>query len=284
MATIVIWFSCGAASAVAAKKTIEKYDHEYNIRVCNNPVKEEDDDNERFLKDVEKWIGKKIEKVTNPKYPDTSAKEVWQAKKYMSGNAGAPCTKELKKKARELWEKENAYDYLVLGFTADERSRIENFQKYERSNLIPILLDEGLTKKDCFRIIQEAGITLPRVYSYGFPNANCIGCVKAESPAYWNLVREKYPEVFWDRAKQSRQIGAKLVRLHPRLDTKSYYKNNEWWDERTGNCLSRDKNGKKVQPTIRIYLDELDPRIRKGKKGKLEIPESSCNSFCETDI
>ena len=51
--TITVWVSCGAASAVAAKKTIELYGQDNHIRVVNNPIKEEHPDNVRFLKDVE---------------------------------------------------------------------------------------------------------------------------------------------------------------------------------------------------------------------------------------
>lgn len=36
--TIAVWFSCGAASAVAAKKTIEKYGNTHNVIIVNNPV------------------------------------------------------------------------------------------------------------------------------------------------------------------------------------------------------------------------------------------------------
>lgn len=63
--TIVVWFSCGAASAVAAKKTVEKYGATNNILIVNNPVAEEHEDNQRFLKDVEKWIGLPIIQATN---------------------------------------------------------------------------------------------------------------------------------------------------------------------------------------------------------------------------
>ena len=49
---ITVWFSCGAASAVAAKKTIDLYGQDNRIRVVNNPIKEEHEDNQRFLKDV----------------------------------------------------------------------------------------------------------------------------------------------------------------------------------------------------------------------------------------
>ena len=57
----ISWFSCGAASAVAAKKTVELYGKDHEVRIINNPVKEEHHDNMRFLKDVESWIGLKIE-------------------------------------------------------------------------------------------------------------------------------------------------------------------------------------------------------------------------------
>ena len=83
--------------------------------------------------------------------------------------------------------------------------------KFERENLIPILIDENITKEDCFKILQEAKIKLPEIYSLGYPNANCIGCVKSSSPTYWNLVRKTFPEIYEERAEQSRRIGAKLV-------------------------------------------------------------------------
>jgi hypothetical protein len=51
------------------------------------------------------------------------------------------------------------------------------------------------------------------MYKLGFKNNNCIGCVKATSPAYWSHVRKHFPEVFERRARVSREIGAKLVRI-----------------------------------------------------------------------
>lgn len=96
--TIVVWFSCGAASAVAAKKTIEKYDDICDIKTVNNPVLEEDSDNRRFLSDVEKWLNKEIHIATNQSFPNCSAVEVWDKFKFMSSPYGAPCTRELKRK------------------------------------------------------------------------------------------------------------------------------------------------------------------------------------------
>ena len=208
--TIVVWFSCGAASAVAAKKTIEKYGETYNIRIVNNPIKEEHEDNQRFLKDCEKWLGKTIEFATSSKYPSQSCAEVWEKRMYMAGIAGAPCTLELKKKARQEWENQNPHDYIVLGFTAEEQHRYERFKEFERDNILPILIDEKITKADCYQIITEAGIRLPKIYHLGYPNANCIGCVKATSVTYWNHVRKVHPEVWEHRNTQSRRYSRPL--------------------------------------------------------------------------
>ena len=209
---IAVWFSCGAASAVAAKRTIEKYGATHTIRVLNNPVIEEDEDNLRFLKDVEKWLGLPIEFVRSSKYSSQSAVDVWEKRKFMSGPMGAPCTIELKKYARQEWEKLNSCDWHVLGFTADEKTRHDRFVLTERSNVLPVLIDDGITKSQCFSILQSAGIELPRIYSLGYPNANCIGCVKATSATYWSHVKKMHPDVFAARAEQSRRIGARLVR------------------------------------------------------------------------
>ena len=242
--SIAVWFSCGAASAVAAKKTIERYGDQHLIRVLNNPVEEEDEDNRRFLRDVQAWLDIPIEIVRSKKYPSGSAVEVWEKRRFMSGPTGAPCTLELKKYARQEWEKENFVDWHVLGFTADEKKRHDRFVLTERSNVLPVLIDANITKANCYTILQSAGIELPRIYSMGYPNANCIGCVKATSSTYWNHVRAVHPDVFDERATQSRRIGARLVR----------YK------------------GK------RLFLDEL-PTDAKGRT--MKNMDIECGIFCE---
>jgi hypothetical protein len=243
-AVIAVWFSCGAASAVAAKLTLDKYPSTARIRILNNPVVEEDADNRRFLSDVQAWLGIEIETVASRRYPTQSAKDVWEQRSFMSGPKGAPCTIELKKRARQDWEAENRADWHVLGFTADEKTRHNRFVLTERSNVLPVLIDQGVTKNDCYAILQDAGLTLPRVYRMGYPNANCIGCVKATSPTYWNHVRQQHPDVFQDRAEQSRRLGARLVRVDNR----------------------------------RLFLDELDPAAKGRSMKSMDI---DCGIFCE---
>lgn len=241
---IAVWFSCGAASAAALKLTVEKYGAK-SVRAINNPVVEEHHDNRRFARDVADWAGVEIETALNSNYPLASVVDVFDRRKGMAFPHGAPCTVELKKRARQEWEKNNRVDWHVLGFTSEERKRHERFVMTERDNVLPILIDAGMTKDDCANMIRRAGIRLPEIYSHGFPNANCIGCVKATSPTYWNLVRREFPEVFQHRAEQSRRLGARLVRV---------------------------KNE-------RIFLDELDP-LAKGRPLKA-MPD--CGLFCEEE-
>lgn len=242
--TIVVWFSCGAASAVATQRTIEKYGDRCHIRVVNNPVKEEDADNRRFLADVEQWLNIDIEIAINDLFPSCSAEEVWNKARFMSSPFGAPCTKELKKKARQQWEHQNYADWHVLGFTSEEQDRYNRFVASERPNVLPVLIEDNIDKQTCVYMLQLEGIKLPRVYTMGYPNANCIGCVKATSATYWNHVRKQHLEVFEKRAIQSREIGARLVR---------------WRGQR-------------------IFLDELPPSAKGNSMKSLNF---ECGIFCE---
>lgn len=244
--TIVVWFSSGAASAVAAKKTIDKYGAEFNIRIVNNPVLEEHADNVRFLKDVEKWLGVEIEYAVNPRYPTGSAEQVWKDRRYMGGISGAPCTMLIKREARLLWELKHKPDFHVLGFTSEEVNRHDRFTETQEAILIPVLIDEGITKDDCYRILHEAGLKLPEIYHLGYPNANCIGCVKATSPTYWNHVRVQHPEVFEKRAEMSREFGVRLTRVKGE----------------------------------RLFLDELDPAAKGNPMKSLDF---ECGIFCNPD-
>ena len=210
---MVIWFSCGVASAVAAIQAIERYGRDYDIRIVNTPILEEDLDNRRFLRDVEQHLKRKIEISINPKYPFCSTVDVWERERFMLGPYGAPCTKQLKKNARHRWERLNKFDTFVLGFTADEQKRHERFIQSERDDMTPVLIEAGMSREDCNRLLEKIGIQRPRIYNMGFKNGNCRGCVKSRSPRYWNLVREHFPDVFTHRAIQSQRIGCKLVRI-----------------------------------------------------------------------
>lgn len=204
----LVWFSCGAASAVAAKLALIKYPEA--IIVNCDTLKDEHEDNPRFLREVSQWIGKPIQQIRSKRYRTTD--EVFDGEVYMSGPEGARCTTELKKVPRMAFQYPE--DIHIFGFTADEQDRIDDFEQNNPELFLDwVLRDAGLTKRDCYKEIHRAGIDLPMMYKLGYRNNNCKGCVKSASPGYWNKVRVDFPDTFKRRAEQSRRLGVRLVKL-----------------------------------------------------------------------
>lgn len=211
----IVWFSCGAASAVASKLAIQERLPDLHI-VCCDTRPSEHPDNYRFSEQVEKWLGVPITYIKSEKYKTIN--DVFEQTRFMSGVNGARCTTELKKKMR--WEYAAPDDINIWGFTKGEEGRIYKFLKNNPDTLSYFILAKyGYTKSDCLNMIREAGIELPAMYRLGYDNNNCPGCVKASSPWYWDMVRRTHPEVFRLRCEQSRKIGVRLVEIkhHERI-------------------------------------------------------------------
>lgn len=206
MSRVVSWFSCGAASAVATKLINPDV-----IAYCNTGS--EDADNERFMLDCEKWFDQPVTRLQNEKYKDTWS--LWEKRKWLSGPEGAPCTGELKIQPRLEFQRVD--DVHVFGYTADAsdvRRAAAMRENWPELNISTPLIDRGITKAACLAMIMSAGIKPPRVYEMGFPNANCVPCVKATSPSYWALVRKEFPVEFHRMAEMSRRFGARLTRVN----------------------------------------------------------------------
>jgi len=205
MSRTIGWFSCGAASAIAV--ALSKPDV---IAYCDTGS--EIPDNERFLRDVEKWLGRKVTRLKSTKYKDTW--DVWEKRKYIAGIAGAPCTKELKINPRLVFELPG--DIHIFGYTEDARdvARAESFQEHWPDLTVQFpLIERGINKSAAIAMLYRAGIEPPLTYALGFPNANCMPCCKATSPAYWALVRKEFPKEFYRMATLSRKLGARLARV-----------------------------------------------------------------------
>jgi hypothetical protein len=206
---IISWFSCGAASAIAAFLCVSKYRERTTVVYCDT-LEDEHEDNARFLADVENWLGITIQKISNPKY--TNITQVFENRKYVSGPAGAPCTVQLKKVPRFGFQRPD--DIHVFGYTLDESQRVSIFENNNPElNLWWPLLEMGLNKDDCFRLLTDHGIKLPRMYDLGFRNNNCIGCVKASSLEYWQRIQLLFPDVFQRRCETTRKFGCKILKV-----------------------------------------------------------------------
>ena len=188
---ILAQFSCGAASAVATKLAIAKYGD--RVLIVNAFIQEEHPDNRRFLEDCAVWFDHPMELLRDQKY-NASAIEVFERVGYIKGPHGAACTSRIKRGL--LREFEQPGDILVLGYTAEEQGRFDDFvADFPDRPIIAPLIEHGLTKEDCKAMIERAGLTLPLMYRKGYDNANCIGCVKG-GLGYFRAIREDFPEQF----------------------------------------------------------------------------------------
>ena len=221
---VVVWFSCGAASAIAAKLVLEERPDAV-IVYCDTGS--EHPDNVRFLNDCQKWLGVKIIILSSSKYQDTW--DVFEKTRYLVGPRGARCTTELKKKVRQNFEDlEN--DVQVFGFDITEKERAARFQKNNPEVVCRFpLIEAEIEKKNCFDFLSAAGVEIPEMFRLGYANNNCIGCVKGQA-GYWNKIRKDFPDVFLRMARLERHLNVAI-------------------------CKSYAGDGKRK----RVFLDELDP-------------------------
>ena len=201
----VCWFSAGVSSFIAGWLAGDVDEWIY-IELPDQHI-----DSERFKQDCEKFIGKPITVITAGK----NVADVVRKRRFLNSPYGAACTGVLKKEVREAWEKtqDDELTY-VWGFDCDEKHRMDRMIETDtiHHHECP-LIDNGLTKADCHGILKYLGIKRPEFYDLGFPNNNCIGCLKA-GMGTWNLVRKHFPDVFNERAKLEREIGHSCLRKY----------------------------------------------------------------------
>ena len=199
----ILWFSCGAASAVACKIALEKYP---DARIIYQETGSAHPDNVRFILDCEKWYWKKIETIRSPFYADHF--DVIRRTRFINGPKGARCTTEIKRKCRKYFEAGNpGITNQIFGFTVDERDRAE---KPEMAGFEFPLIENGITKNQCYQELHKAGIELPMMYQLGFNNNNCICCPKG-GMGYFNHCRKIFPELFAKMALLEREVGHSCI-------------------------------------------------------------------------
>lgn len=226
---VVVWVSAGAASAIAGKLAQRKHG-DVVFAYCETGA--EHADSERFLGDLERWYGQSIVRLHSKKYATTW--DVWEDRGYLAGIDGAPCSGEMKFLPRVAFQEPG--DLHVFGYTADanDMKRAMRLRLNWPDMLVETpLIDGGLDKLACLQMVANAGIEVPVLYKLGFPNNNCIPCVKASSPSYWALVRHHFPAEFGRIAALARELGVQLA------------------------IVGREKDAAGKPRNIRAYIDDI---------------------------
>lgn len=205
---MIIHFSCGATSAIAAAIAL-KEDPAAEIVYADTGA--EHPDNERFMKDCERVLfKKKVTVLRSSRF--AGLKEVIESSTALSlRNGGALCTSELKKiPIRDYVGERLVTEEHVYGYDTGEIPRIERYKENNPEVKLKLpLIDYGLSKANCLALLQRFNIELPMMYRLGYEHSNCIGCVKArDSVGYWEAIRQDFPDVFQYMAKQERRVGS----------------------------------------------------------------------------
>ena len=247
---VVVWFSAGVTSAIAAKLTLDRYRNVLPVHLVFCDTGSEHDDNFRFMDDISKWLDAPVEILRNDKYKNTH--DVYLDTGFIVSPDGAKCTTELKKIPRREYEN-IATDLQVFGFDFDEKKRAKRFRKNNPEIRVWFpLIEEKITKSMARQILLQHGIKEPVTYSFGFTNANCLktGCVKG-GMGYWNLYRKFNPDGFLEMAKIERQVGHSI-------------------------CSKEEKGPSGERIKIPVYLDEL-PENAGNHKSEAAF---QCGLFC----
>lgn len=196
---IICWWSGGVTSAVACRLAIDSF----GLKSCTVvfiDTMNEDEDTYRFKTECEKWYGCKIQTITGIGDKYTTIQDVWRKHKSLNVAYGAICSNILKQKVRKDYQKTVDYDHQVFGFEFDkkEMNRALALSKNHPSTkaIFPLLMMQ-YSKGKCIEIIEEVGIEIPRAYSMGFHNNNCLntGCVQG-GLGYWQKMKRDFPEKF----------------------------------------------------------------------------------------
>ncbi len=203
----VSWFSAGVSSAVATRLAIGEIDEVFYIH-----IDDQHPDTLRFVKDCSEWFGKTITILQSP-YRTVAAAVRAGGSRFINSPAGANCTRWLKRRVRKEWEAEHDGVKLryVWGMDAREERRCERLclAMPQQEHVFP-LVQEKKSKREAHEILNASGVKRPVPYDLGFHNNNCRVCVKG-GKGYMNLCRVVYPELFAERAKLERAVGASCI-------------------------------------------------------------------------
>jgi hypothetical protein len=203
----ICWISAGVSSFIAGYLMKDEIDEFIYI-----DIEDQEEDTKRFIKDCEKTLGKDI-KILKSEY-GTVENAILSAGVISLRGGFAPCTNYLKKRVRKEWEEQHKNEQItyVWGMDVDESARAERLKESmpEYDHRFP-LIENHMTKESSHGLLQELGIKRPRMYDLGYPNNNCVGCIKG-GMGYWNKIRKDFPEVFEKRSKMEQKIGHSILK------------------------------------------------------------------------
>ena len=254
----IVSFSTGASSAVAAKRALDRYGKE-NVEIVFSDTLIEDDDNYRFLDDMEKFLGVPIIRLSVGLSPFELSKKF----RIIPNSLFAPCTFHLKIKPMQDYVKDlqtKGYEVVMLiGMNLSDAkptaTKPEGRLAAPRKNWgelnvavdYPCLWDKA--DKDAVATVTSWGIKPPRMYEQGYTHANCGGrCVK-QGQKDWRRTIELHPDRFQETKEWETEMmtyigdGKRAIMKHTVKGVTSSYPLSEFEKDHNENYKTNPKVG-----------------------------------------
>ncbi len=178
-------------------------------------IEDQHKDSIRFIRDIENAIGREVKILRSTQYRTVEDCVLAFGGFRNPHNGFAPCTNWMKKRVRKEWEAVHSDFELtyVWGFDLKERARAERTVEAnpQAEHEFP-LIEKYLSKEDVHGLFERNfNFKRPVMYEMGYPNNNCIGCVKG-GMGYWNRIRKDFPDVFKSRSELERKVGHSIFK------------------------------------------------------------------------
>lgn len=206
----IVNFSGGIGSWCAAKRVVEKFG-KTDVTLLYADTMMEDEDTYRFLREAAENIGLPLTRIADGRTPW----EVFFDEKFLGNSRVDPCSKILKRKLLDAWISSNSSPentVIYLGIDWSEIHRLDRIQSYGSrwTYEAPMCDKPYLDKTQMIAMGEAQGLKIQRLYSMGFPHANCGGfCIKAGHAHFANLLKQM-PERFAFHENKEQEIRAYL--------------------------------------------------------------------------
>lgn len=192
----IVNLSFGLGSFCAAKRIIAEVGKENVVLVFADTMYEDED--------TYYWGSAAVKHLDCEFVRLADGRDPWQVfadEKFLGNSRVDPCSKILKRKLIDRWVKANfttSQCVLVFGIHWSESDRFDNIKRRlaDWTCRAPLCEKPFLNQDDMEAMAASAGLWKQRLYSLGFPHANCGGrCVK-QGQAGWALLYRTMPERF----------------------------------------------------------------------------------------
>ncbi len=150
-----------------------------------------------YLTLLETYLGKPITRL-NPDRPFSHYLKIYGD--YLPSPRMRWCTAQLKLKPFETWVEQTFGDRPIKSYVAIRADEERDGYLSHKPNITPVypFKEDGLVKDDMFRVLDEAGVGVPKYYEWR-TRSGCYFCF-FQRKAEWVGLKERHPELF-EKAK-----------------------------------------------------------------------------------